>query len=136
MKSASCTTTSLFIVIFSKNSFFIRSLDSETVLQQRSFSKADAKVVSFTIQSKSFYKKCAQKHIVFDLFYIFEQKQRKFTFYIFIRAKETVDGNRGVGNEREGEIKGAFLGEKEKKGKGEEARIGWNEGEWRECRGR
>ena len=46
-----------------------------------------------------------------------------------MRAKETVDGNRGVGNEREGEIKGAFLGEKEKKGKGEEARMGWNEGE-------
>ena len=47
-----------------------------------------------------------------------------------------MDGNRGVGNEREGEIKGTFLGEKEKKGKGEEARMGWNEGEWRECRGR
>ena len=60
----------------------------------------------------------------------------KFTFYIFMRAKETVDGNRGVGNEREGEIKGTFLGEKGKRGKGEEVRMGWNEGEWRECRGR
>ena len=29
-----------------------------------------------------------------------------FTFYIFMRAKVTVDGNRGVENEREGEIKG------------------------------
>ena len=53
-----------------------------------------------------------------------------------MRAKETVDGNRGVEDEREGEIKGTFLGEKEKKGKGEEARMGWNEGEWRECGGR
>ena len=35
-----------------------------------------------------------------------------------------MDGNRGVGNEREGEIKGTFLGEKEKKGKGEEVRMG------------
>ena len=101
MKSASCTTTSLFIVIFSKNSFSIRSLDTETVLQQRSFSKADAKVVSFTIQSKSFYEKCAQKHIVFDLFYRIREKQAKFTFYIFMRAKKTVDGNRGVGDEGE-----------------------------------
>jgi len=58
------------------------------------------------------------------LFYRIEQKQGKFTFYIFMRAKETVDGNRGVGNEREGEIKGTFLGEKEKKGKGEEVRMG------------
>ena len=75
-------------------------------MQQRSFSKADAKVVSFTIQSKSFYKKCAQKHIVFDLFYRIGINQAKFTFYIFMRAKVTVDGNRGVENEREGEIKG------------------------------
>ena len=87
MKSASCTTTSLFIVIFSKNSFSIRSLDTETVLQQRSFSKADAKVVSFTIQSKSFYEKYAQKHVVFGLFYKTLQKQGKYTFYIFMRAK-------------------------------------------------
>ena len=65
------------------------------------------------------------------MFYIFERKQGKFTFYIFMRAKKTVDGNRGVEDGREGEIKGNFLGEKEKRGKGEEARIGWNEGEWR-----
>ena len=65
-------------------------------MQQRSFSKADAKVVSFTIQSKSFYEKYAQKHIVFDLFYRIKRKQGKSTFYIFMRAKETVDGNRGV----------------------------------------
>ena len=70
-------------------------------MQQRSFSKADAKVVSFTIQSKSFYEKCAQKHIVFDLFYRIREKQAKFTFYIFMRAKKTVDGNRGVGDEGE-----------------------------------
>ena len=29
-----------------------------------------------------------------------------FTFYIFMREKETVDGNRGVGNEGEREIMG------------------------------
>uniref|UniRef100_UPI002805FBAD hypothetical protein n=1 Tax=uncultured Prevotella sp. TaxID=159272 RepID=UPI002805FBAD len=67
---------------------------------------ADAKVVSFTIQSKSFYEKCAQKHIVFVLFYRMKRKQGKSTFYIFMRAKETVDGNRGVGNEGERETMG------------------------------
>ena len=75
-------------------------------MQQRSFSKADAKVVSFTIQSKSFYEKCAQKHIVFDLFYRIEGNTGDFTFYIFMRAKETVDGNRGVEDGGEGEIMG------------------------------
>ena len=124
MKSASCTTTSLFIVIFSKNSFSIRSLDTETVLQQRSFSKADAKVVSFTIQSKSFYKKCAQKHIVFDLFYRIGINQAKFTFYIFMRAKVTVGGNRGGEDEEKKENKELSLGERRKKGKGEEVRMG------------
>ena len=93
-------------------------------MQQRSFSKADAKVVSFTIQSKSFYEKYAQKHIVFDLFYRIKGNTGDFTFYIFMRAKETVDGNRGVENEREGEIKGTFTGKKEKRGKGEEVRMG------------
>ena len=34
-----------------------------------------------------------------------------------MRAKETVDGNRVVEDGREGEIKGTFLGEKEKKRK-------------------
>ena len=53
-----------------------------------------------------------------------------------MRAKETVDGNRGVEDGRKGEINGTFLGEKEKKRKGEEVRMGWNEGEWRKCRGR
>ena len=67
------------------------------------------------------------------MFYIFEQKQGKFTFYIFMRAKETVDGNWIVEDGREGEVKGTFLGEKKKDG---EVRMGWNEGEWRECRGR
>ena len=35
-----------------------------------------------------------------------------------------MDGNRGVEDGREGEIKGNFLGEKEKRGKGEEVRMG------------
>ena len=136
MKSASCTTTSLFIVIFSKNSFSIRSLDTETVLQQRSFSKADAKVVSFTIQSKSFHEKCAQKHVAFDLFYRIGINQAKFTFYIFMRAKKTVDGNRDVEDGREGEIKREITGKRRGKKKDGEVRMGWHEGEWRECRGR
>ena len=70
------------------------------------------------------------------MFYRIRQKQGKLTFYIFMRAKETVDGNRGVEDGRKGEINGTLLGEKEKKRKGEEVRMGWNEGEWRECRGR
>ena len=53
-----------------------------------------------------------------------------------MRAKKTVDGNRGVGNEGERETMGAFTGKKEKKGKGEEAQMGWHEGEWRQCGGR
>ena len=51
---------------------------------------------------------------------------------LYIYAREgTVDENRGVGNEGEGEPKGAFTGKKRKKGKGEEARTGWQEGERR-----
>ena len=53
-----------------------------------------------------------------------------------MRAKKTVDGNRGVGNEGERETMGAFTGKKEKKGKGEEAQMGWHEGEWRQCGGK
>ncbi|WP_337389968.1 hypothetical protein, partial [Prevotella sp.] len=68
----------------------------------RSFSKADAKVVSFTIQSKCFHEKCAQKYIVFDLFYRIEGNTGDFTFYIFMRAKKTVNGNRGSKNEGRG----------------------------------
>uniref|UniRef100_UPI0025D0511E hypothetical protein n=1 Tax=Prevotella sp. TaxID=59823 RepID=UPI0025D0511E len=70
------------------------------------FSKADAKVVSFTIQSKSFYKKCAQKHIVFVLFYRMKGNTGDFTFYIFMRAKKTVNGNRGGEDEGERETMG------------------------------
>ena len=58
------------------------------------------------------------------MFYRIRGNTGDFTFYIFMRAKETVDGNRDVEDGREGEIKGTFLGEKEKKGKGEEARTG------------
>ena len=57
------------------------------------------------------------------MFYIFEQKQGKFTFYIFMRAKKTVDGNRVVEDGREGEIKGELQGkggERRKTG-----RYGW-----------
>ena len=53
-----------------------------------------------------------------------------------MRAKETVDGNRGIGNEREGEINGKLQGKGGEKKKDGEVRMRWNEGEWRECRGR
>ncbi|WP_299336756.1 hypothetical protein, partial [uncultured Prevotella sp.] len=89
--------------------------NSATVLQQRSFSKADAKVVSFTIQSKCFYEKCAQKHVVFVLFYRIRGKQAKFTFYIFMRAKETVNGNRG-GEDGGKKIQRGLSPEKRRKG--------------------
>ena len=70
------------------------------------------------------------------MFYRIGLKKAKFTFYIFMRAKETVDGNRGIGNEREGEINGKLQGKGGEKKKDGEVRMGWNEGEWRECRGR
>ena len=100
-------------------------------MQQRSFSKADAKVVSFTIQSKSFYEKCAQKHIVFDLFYRIGINQAKSTFYIFMRAKETVDGNRINENERKGRFNGNLLGKGGENKEDGEVRMRCNEGEWR-----
>ena len=56
-------------------------------------------------------------------FVLQNRAKAKFTFYIFMRAKEAVDGNRVVEDEREGEIKGTFLGEKEKKGKDGEVRM-------------
>ena len=34
------------------------------------------------------------------------------------------------------ENKELSLGERRKKGKGEEVRMGWNEGEWRQCGGK
>ena len=51
-------------------------------------------------------KNVLKKHIVFVLFYRIEGNTGDFTFYIFMRAKETVDGNRGVGNEGERETMG------------------------------
>ena len=44
------------------------------------------------------------------MFYRIGINQAKFTFYIFMRAKETVDGNRGVEDGREGEINGELQG--------------------------
>ena len=41
-----------------------------------------------------------------------------------MRAIETVDGNRGVEDEREKETKGLSWGKRRKKGKGEEVRMG------------
>ena len=40
-----------------------------------------------------------------------------FTFYIFMRAKETVDGNRGVGDEGKKIQRGLSPGKREKRGK-------------------
>ena len=48
-----------------------------------------------------------------------------------MRAKETVDGNRGGEDGEKKENKELSLGERRKKGKGEEARTGWQEGERR-----
>ena len=53
-----------------------------------------------------------------------------------MRAKETVDGNRVVEDERKGEINVFFTAKRREKKKDGEERMGWNEGEWRECRGR
>ena len=65
-----------------------------------------------------------------------EVNQEKFTFYIFMRAKETVDGNRGVEDERKGELNGFLQGKGGEKKKDGEVRMGWNEGEWRQCVGK
>ncbi|WP_337943907.1 hypothetical protein, partial [Prevotella sp.] len=62
--------------------------------------------------------KCAQKHIVFVLFYRIEGNTGDFTFYIFMRAKETVNGNRGGEDEWKRKPRG-FPGEKgERRGRG------------------
>ena len=58
------------------------------------------------------------------MFYRIREKQAKFTFYIFMRAKETVDGNRGVEDEREKENKGLSWGKRREKDKGGEVRRG------------
>ena len=47
-----------------------------------------------------------------------------FTFYIFMRAKVTVGGNRVGEDEEKKENKELSLGERRKKGKGEEVRMG------------
>ena len=57
------------------------------------------------------------------MFYRIEGNTGDFTFYIFMRAKETVDGNRGGENEEKKENKELSLGERRKKGKGEEVRM-------------
>ena len=47
-----------------------------------------------------------------------------FTFYIFMRAKVTVGENRVGEDEEKKENKELSLGERRKKGKGEEVRMG------------
>ena len=55
-----------------------------------------------------------------------------------MRAKVTVGGNRGGEDEEKKENKELSLGERRKKGKGEEVRMGggWHEGESRQCGGK
>ena len=65
------------------------------------------------------------------MFYRIEENTGDFTFYIFMRAKKTVDGNRVGEDEEKKENKELSLGERRKKGKGEEVRMGWQEGERR-----
>ena len=68
MKPASCTTVSLFIVILSKNSFFICFLRFLPPYWQRSFSKADAKVDIYLTHTKLFCEKYAEKHVISRFF--------------------------------------------------------------------
>ena len=75
MKSASCTTTSLFIVIFSKNSFFFCSLELDDRQRRRSFSKADAKVRGFSETRKCFWEKVLENMRFF--FCLTELKEKK-----------------------------------------------------------
>ena len=58
------------------------------------------------------------------MFYRIRLKKAKFTFYIFMRAKETVDGNRVVEDGREGEIYGKLQGKGGEKKKDGEVRMG------------
>ena len=51
------------------------------------------------------------------MFYRIKENTGDFTFYIFMRAKVTVGGNRG-GEDEEKRKQGAFLGGKEEKGEG------------------
>ena len=69
------------------------------------------------------------------MFYIFELNQGKTTFYIFMRAKETVDGNRGVGDEGKKIQRGLSPGKRRKGGK--VRRYAWgHEGESLQCGGK
>ena len=51
------------------------------------------------------------------MFYRIERYTGDFTFYIFMRAKETVDGNRGVGDEGKKTQRGLSPGKRRKGGK-------------------
>ena len=53
-----------------------------------------------------------------------------------MRAKETVDGNRGVGDEGKKIQRGLSPGKRRKGGKVRRYGWGWHEGEWRQCGGK
>ena len=57
------------------------------------------------------------------MFYRIEGNTGDFTFYIFMRAKKTVNGNRVGEDEEKKETKGLSWGKRRKKGKGEEVRM-------------
>ena len=59
-----------------------------------------------------------------------------FTFYIFMRAKKTVNGNRVGEDEEKKETKGLSWGKGGKMGRERRYGWGWHEGEWRQCGGK
>ena len=135
MKSASCTTTSLFIVIFSKNSFFICSFKLCNCLATAFVLKSGCKGSQFYNTKQMFLWKMCSKTCCFR--FVLQNRGKYGRFHLlYIHAREKDCGRKqGRWRWREKDTKGAFTGKKEKRGK--VRRYAWgHEGESRQCVGK
>ena len=124
MKSASCTTTSQFIVIFSKNSFFIRSFKLCNCLATAFVLKSGCKGRQFYNTKQMFSWKMCSKTYCFR--FVLQNRGEYGRFHLlYIHARENDCGRKQGVLKMEGKrYKGGFHRKKGEKGKGEEVGMG------------
>ena len=105
VKSASCTTTSLFIVIFSKNSFFIRSFKLRNCLATAFVLKSGCKGSQFYNTKQIFLWKMCSKTYCFR--FVLQNRGKYGRFHLlYIHARERNCGRKqGIEKWRKGCIR-------------------------------
>ena len=136
MKSASCTTTSLFIVIFSKNSFFIRSFKLWNCFVTAFVLKSGCKGSQFYNTKQMFLWKMCSKTYCFRFVLQNEGKYGRFHL-LYIHARERNCGReQGWWRWRKKKTRGFPWVKGGKRGRERRYGWGWHEGEWRQCGGK